>query len=58
MPNTFWLESRLAYDHLSTITEEMNDVISLMMLLSLADNLIYISLNCLYFDDQVFYKYA
>lgn len=58
MPSKYWFQSKKSYDHLSMITRDLDQIISPFILQSLVENLIYICMDIVYFDNNSFYSYV
>lgn len=56
IPDYYWFQYRIAYDNLSMITRDLEQIISPLLLLSLTENFIYICLNIMHFDNDIIYK--
>lgn len=58
IPNKYWLRSRIAYDHLSMMARELDQLISFMILQSFSENLIDICMVIIHSDYGTFYSYV
>lgn len=56
IPDYYWFQYRIAYDNLSMIIRDLEQIISPLLLLSLSENFIYICLNIMHFDNDTIYK--